>query len=238
MPEEDPTPGTAPPPGTPPTPHDLVAGLVRRIRRTADLSQRELARALGVAASTVARAENGARDLPASVLARAASLAGLRLALLDAAGTEMPGMDPRAVTDRAGRHFPAHLDTRHGDQDWWHGSERYSRTRPWYTYDRDRGARDRLRAELGRSADHQVRQPGDGPEARARARRDAAWAARAAEDRRWTEERGRRGFPDAWAPTCTCPAGCDDLLFASSPLTARENAVPHVDDCACRCDVA
>ena len=227
-----------PAPGTESRPRELVAALVRRIRRTADLSQRELARALGVAASTVARAESGTRDLPATVLARAAELADLRLALLDAAGAEAPGMDGGAVTDRAGRRFPAHLDTRHSDQDWWHGSERYSRDRPWYTFDRDRDTRDRLRGGRGAPADHQAPQPGDGPEARARAREDAAWAARAAEHRRWTEERRRRGIHDDWAPTCTCPPGCDELLFTTAPLTPRQHAVPHLDDCACRCDVA
>ena len=215
-----------------------LGALLRRIRRAADLSQRELAQHLGLSPTSVAQAETGRRDLPATVLMRAAGLAGLRVALLDGGGAEVTGMASDAVRDRSGRHFPAHLDTRHGDQDWWHGSERYSRTRPWYTYDRDRGARDRLRADLGTPADHRTPQPGDGPEARARARRDAAWAARAAEHRRWTEEQRRRGFPDTWAPTCTCPADCDDLLFATSPLTARQNAVPHVDDCACRCDVA
>jgi transcriptional regulator with XRE-family HTH domain len=227
-----------PAPGTELRARDVVAALVRRIRRVADLSQRDLAGALGVAASTVARAESGARDLPAAVLARAAELAGLRLALLDATGVEAPGMDPGAVTDRAGRHFPAHLDTRHGDEDWWHGSERYSRERPWYTFDRDRHTRDHFRGGRGAPADHQSPQPGDGPEARARAREDAARAARAAESRRRTEELRRRGGQDVWAPTCTCPADCDELLFPTTPLTPSQNAVPHVEDCACRCDIA
>nr|WP_246214946.1 helix-turn-helix transcriptional regulator [Modestobacter muralis] len=212
--------------------------MLRRVRRAADLSQRELARRLGLSPTTVAQVETGRRDLPVTALIRAAELADLRIALVDGDGQEVTGMATDAVRDRGGRHFPAHLDTRHGDQDWWHGSERYSRTRPWYTYDRDRGARDRLRADLGTPADHQPPQPGDGPEARARSRQDAAWAARAAERRRWTEERARRGFPGVWAPTCTCPPGCDDLLFPSAALSARQNAVPHVDDCGCRCDVS
>ena len=227
-----------PAPAAEPRARELVGSLVRRIRRTADLSQRDLARELGIAASTVARAESGARDLPATSLARAAELAGLRLALMDAAGDEAPGMDPGAVTDRAGRHFPAHLDTRHGDEDWWHGSERYSRERPWYTFDRDRHTRDRFRGGRGAPADHQAPQPGDGPEARARAREDVAWAARAAAFRRQTEELRRRGTRDAWAPTCTCPDGCDELLFPTAALTAQQDADPHVDDCACRCDIA
>src|SRR3954466_14435010 len=85
----------------------LLSALLRRIRRTADLSQGELADALGVARSTVARAELGQRDLPTGVLVRAAGLAGLRVVLLDAAGDEVPGMDEDTVRDRAGRHLPA-----------------------------------------------------------------------------------------------------------------------------------
>src|SRR3954447_1421931 len=95
-----------------------IGALLRRIRRTADLSQRQLADGLGVARSTVARAETGERDLPATVLARAAELAGLRLALGDGTGAEVAGMDPDAIRDAGGRHFPAHLDPRHGDI-WW-----------------------------------------------------------------------------------------------------------------------
>ena len=216
----------------------VLTALLRRIRRAADLSQRQLAQRLGLSPTTVAQVETGRRDLPATLLVRAAGLAGFRVALLDAAGDEVAGMAPDSVRDRSGRHFPAHLDTRHGDQDWWHGSERYSRDRPWYTFDRNRDTRDRLRGGRGAPADHQAPQPGDGPEARARAREDAAWAVRAAGHRRWTEERRRRGSLDAWAPTCTCPAGCDELLFPTAALTARQHAVPHVDDCACRCDVA
>jgi transcriptional regulator with XRE-family HTH domain len=216
----------------------VLTALLRRVRRTADLSQRQLAQRLGLSPTTVAQVETGRRDLPATLLVRAAGLAGLRLALLDGAGDEVVGMAPDTVRDRGGRHFPAHLDTRHGDEDWWHGSERYSRERPWYTFDRDRHTRDHHRIGRGAPDDHQRPQPGDGPEARARARQDAAWAAYAAEFRRQTEEAHRRGTRDAWAPTCTCPAGCDELLFPSSPQTAQQDAVPHVDDCACRCDIA
>ncbi|MFQ1003341.1 helix-turn-helix domain-containing protein [Modestobacter sp. SSW1-42] len=210
-----------------------LSAWVRRIRRAADLSQRELADALSVSSGAVARAETGDRDLPATVLMRAARLAGLRLALLDDAGDEVGGMAGNAVRDMAGRRFPAHLDTRYGDEGWWHDEVRYSRPRPWYTFDRDRRARDHRRTRRGEPSDHQVPQPGDAPQARARARRQAAWA----EQRRLAEEGARRPT-DTWAPTCTCPAGCDALLFPSAPLSARENAVPHVADCGCRCDVA
>jgi len=70
--------------------------LLRRIRRMADCSQRELARRLGLSATAVAQAETGVRDLPTTVLIRAAGLAGLRLGLLDAGGRELPGMTPAA----------------------------------------------------------------------------------------------------------------------------------------------
>ncbi|HYO36266.1 MAG TPA: helix-turn-helix transcriptional regulator, partial [Geodermatophilus sp.] len=86
--------------------------MLRRIRRTADLSQRELADGCGVSQSTVARAEAGRRDVGVGLLVTAARLAGLRLALLDAEGREVTPMDAAAVRDGGGRLFPAHLDTR------------------------------------------------------------------------------------------------------------------------------
>jgi len=224
-----------------PTPaDDLLGSLLRRVRRTADVSQRELADRLGVAPSTVARAETGERDLPTSVLVRAAGLAGLRVGLLDADGREVPGMAPGAVRDRTGRRFPAHLDTRYGDQLWWHG-QRYTRARPWYTFDRRRDWRDAFRTADGTPPDHQLPRPGDSPQDRAEARRDAARAVRAALDAQaWqaARERWRRGVFDDLDPTCTCPPGCEELLFPSAPLPARLNAVPHVEDCPCRCDIA
>ncbi|MCZ2803834.1 helix-turn-helix transcriptional regulator [Modestobacter sp. VKM Ac-2983] len=212
-----------------------LGSLRRRIRRTADLSQRDLAGALGIAASMVAQVETGARDLPATVLARAATLAGLRLGLLDASGREVGGMTPDAVRDRRGRLFPAHLDVRHGDEGWWHGDERYSRTPPWYTFDRGRPLRDGFRQATGTPADHQLPRPGDSPDDRARARRLAAVA-------RQRERRAPRGTERRWGAllvlTCRCPAACDGLLFSDEELSAGRRAVPHVDDCRCRCDIA
>ena len=217
-----------------------LGALVRRIRRTADLSQRQLAHALGVSIGAVAEAETGRRDLPATVLARAAGLAGLRLGLLDADGREVVGMTPHGVRDRADRRYPAHLDVRDGEQDWWHGNERYSRERPWYTFDRDRAYRDRFRQAMGTPSDHQEPRPGDSPAVRARVRR--AVALLEADERRAAAvaERRRLGivFDGADDPVCTCPAACEELLFAEEPLPARLQAVPHVQDCVCRCDIA
>jgi transcriptional regulator with XRE-family HTH domain len=222
-----------------------LGSLVRRIRRTADLSQRELAGALGVSTGAVAQAESGARDLPATVLARAAEVAGLRLALVDHSGAEVPGMDGAAVRDRGGRFFPAHLDLRPGDTSWWHGDERYSRERPEYTFDRDRRGRDEFRVAVGVPADHHVAGPGDSLEERALARAAAARATDADRRRRSLadhllrrQERLALGLPLFEDPTCSCPPACDDLLFAEEALPPRQQAVPHVEDCPCLCDIA
>jgi transcriptional regulator with XRE-family HTH domain len=212
--------------------------LVRRIRRAADLSQRDLARALAVSDGAVAQAESGQRDLPATVLMRAAELAGLRLALVDAAGDEVPGMADATVRDAAGRHFPAHLDTRRSDEGWWHDEVRHSRPRPWYTFDRDRQVRDHQRERHGTPPDHQAPRPDDAPEVRARVRREAALATWLAEQRRRAVERPRPDRSEDEDPVCTCPGGCDELLFATTALPARQHAVPHVPGCPCRCDVA
>jgi transcriptional regulator with XRE-family HTH domain len=205
-----------------------LSAVLRRIRRRADLSQRELAAALGIAASTVTHVEARRRDMPVSLLDRAASLAGLRLALLDTEGTEVDPMSEDAVRDGAGRRFPAHLDTRHGDEDWWHGPHRYDRQRPAFTFDRTRAARDSRRHE-GTPDDHHRPQPGDSLAERAAMRQQEAW-------RRWEAERRARlaaaGPPGPdWGTGCTCPAGCE--------LTeGRDEDLSHASGCACRCDVS
>jgi transcriptional regulator with XRE-family HTH domain len=94
-----------------------IPGLVRRIRRTADLSQRDLAARLGVGRATVARWETGETVPRVDELAAAARLAGLRVALLDGADLEVMPMRSDAVLDRIGRHYPAHLDP--VGSDWW-----------------------------------------------------------------------------------------------------------------------
>src|SRR4051794_23568199 len=69
-----------------------LCGALRRIRRRAALSQRELAEACEISQSAVAQAESGRRDLPVGILNRAAALAGLRLALLDPGDQEVVTM--------------------------------------------------------------------------------------------------------------------------------------------------
>jgi transcriptional regulator with XRE-family HTH domain len=206
-----------------------LPGLLRRIRRTADASQRELADRLAVSKSAIAAAESGAGGLDARDLARAAEVAQLRLTVVDVDGREVTGMAGGAVRDQGGRRFPAHLDTRYGDEDWWHGDERYSREQPWYTFDRLRYTRDHWRDRLGTPADHQLPQPGDSPaERRAARRREVERRAR----RRQEEELARRRageLPERPEWTCTCPPLCAELDTGERPR--------HAPDCPCGCDV-
>jgi transcriptional regulator with XRE-family HTH domain len=202
-----------------------LSGTLRRIRRIADMSQRELAEAAAIALSTLAAGETGARDLGASALARAAEVAGLRLALLDGDGVEVRPMDDGAVRDMGNRRFPAHLDTRYSEEAWWHGEERYSRPEPWYTFDRCRDIRDRYRRLDGTPEDHQRPQPGDSPAER-RAARNRARRQRKAEEL----ERARGGRPVELPPwVCDCPPLCAELEDWQGPPR-------HADDCDCRCD--
>jgi HTH-type transcriptional regulator/antitoxin HipB len=210
-----------------------LAGALRRIRRAADMSQRELAAACGVSSSTLAKAEARRRDLSVDVLQRAAAVAGLRLALLDAADAEVAGMADGTARDGAGRHFPAHLDTRHGDVAWWHGPERYSREPPTYTFDRDRAVRDSRRRAGGTPADHQVPRPGDRLADRAAARRRAALQRQLAE----LERRRLAGeFDDRDGFTCSCPGSCS-IGPESGVVTRATIDAEHVPECTCRCDL-
>jgi transcriptional regulator with XRE-family HTH domain len=197
-----------------------LCGALRRIRRIADLSQRDLAGAASISPSTLAHAEAGTRDLPVQSLARACAVVGLRIALLDENGDPVEGMADDSVRDRFGRRFPAHLDTRYSDEGWWHGPERYSRPVPWYTFDRDRGRRDARRSTRGTPSDHQLPQRCDGPAERAAARRQAA-RLRGIEK---AKLRSEEPFD------CSCPPECDELDDRSGPPV-------HATGCRCGCDI-
>jgi HTH-type transcriptional regulator/antitoxin HipB len=205
-----------------------LPGALRRVRRLADLSQRELARAIETSKSAIAAVEAGHAGFDARLLARAAALAGLRLALVDGDGREVAGMSSEAVRDQAGRFYPAHLDTRYGDDRWWYAVHRYDRPQPWYTFDRDRSARDSDRRHSGTPDDHQLPQPGDSPAERAEARRLAA--ARRRHEARERAQARMLSLPveDPW--TCECPPRCQELDDHSGPPV-------HAADCPCRCDV-
>jgi HTH-type transcriptional regulator/antitoxin HipB len=207
-----------------------LPGLVRRIRRLADLSQRELAERVDVSKSAIAAAESGRAGLDVRVLVRAAALARLRLALVDQEGVEVPGMSGETVRDMGNRHFPAHLDTRHGDEGWWHDEDSHHvRPRPWYTFDRRRDSRDTRRERVGLPADHQIPLPGDSPEDRAAARRRDRARARAEEHRRRFLAGEFRRADDGF--DCSCPARCEELDdWSGRPV--------HADECPCLCDIA
>jgi transcriptional regulator with XRE-family HTH domain len=205
-----------------------LPGALRRIRRAVDCSQRELADRLDLSKSSIAAAETGARDVTVRVLTTAVALAGWRLAVLDDAGEEVASMASGAVRDRANRRFPAHLDVRYGDEDWWHGRERYARDQPWYTFDRLRWTRDHWRSRTGTPEDHQLPGPGDSPEEREAARRHAARLRREDQHRRRRESDAGRPVPDF---ECTCPPACDEVDdWSGRPV--------HAEKCPCSCDLS
>ena len=160
-------------------------------------------------------------------LVRAAEQAGLRLALLDAAGTEVAGMSPDAVRDRYGRRFPAHLDTHFSDERRGRYEHRRDRPLPWFTVDLDRGARDALRGLLGTPDDHHPTRPGDSPQER-RARRQEAARQRRQEDRRRRVGAAGPTVPDEFA--CSCLPACDEVDDGCGRPV-------HVPECSCGCDL-
>ena len=95
-----------------------VPGLVRRVRRILDVSQRGLAALLGVSQSQVARWETRRTSPRASVLVEMLRLARLRVRLHDAeTGKEVEPMRDDGARDRARRRYPAHVDLR--VTGWW-----------------------------------------------------------------------------------------------------------------------
>jgi HTH-type transcriptional regulator/antitoxin HipB len=204
-----------------------LGGLLRRVRRASDLSQRQLAARIGVSKSAVAAAESGERDLAVGILARAAAVAGWRLTLLDGEGQEVVGMADGAVRDRSGRRFPAHLDTWYSDVSWWPSPFRWDRPQPWYTFDRVRAVRDAVRERHGTPEDHRVPQPGDSPDERWAARQRAALE-RTREERERKRAAGELRDPPEFS--CSCLPACDELDdWSGRPV--------HAPACACGCDV-
>jgi len=95
-----------------------VAGLVRRIRRILDVSQRGLAELLEVSQSVVARWETERTSPRVSVLQEMLRLAGITVALHDEeSGEEVAPMRADGARKRNGSRFPAHVDLR--VTGWW-----------------------------------------------------------------------------------------------------------------------
>ncbi|WP_310527994.1 helix-turn-helix transcriptional regulator [Nocardioides sp.] len=91
-----------------PVDSDGISGLIRRVRRLAKLSQRELAHHLGVSQSAVAKWETGRTSPSALMLARVLRVAELALAAVRADGERVTPMKVVAARDAAGRRYPAH----------------------------------------------------------------------------------------------------------------------------------
>ncbi|GAB2465640.1 helix-turn-helix domain-containing protein [Jatrophihabitans fulvus] len=94
-----------------------IGRMLRAVRRARALSQRDLARLLGVAAGTVGRYESGTRLPTVRFLDRVAQVCGFRLELVDVRVSDADGAGARlrpddehdAIRDGRGRRFPAHL---------------------------------------------------------------------------------------------------------------------------------
>jgi len=124
-----------------------IPGLVRRARRIADLSQREMAAAAGVSRSTVARVESGELTPSLDVTQRLLATAGLHLVVVDGEGRVVkPMRESDETRDGGGRRYPSHLDTilDPKDGEWW--ADEFGLARPPETFVRDRQRRDRMRA--------------------------------------------------------------------------------------------
>lgn len=118
-----------------------VPGLVRRIRRILDVSQRGLAALLKVSQSVVARWETGRTSPRVSALVELLRLARLRVNLHDIeTGEEARPMRDDGARDRAGRRYPAHVDlTVRG---WWYPRGVESTTDIFLWRERSRTRRD------------------------------------------------------------------------------------------------
>ena len=96
---------------------DELSGLIRRVRRTAKLSQRELADDLGVSQSAVAKWETGRSTPSARMLSSILEVAGLHLAAVTDDGHQVTPMRAVAARDAADRRYPAHTFV--WSEGWW-----------------------------------------------------------------------------------------------------------------------
>src|SRR5689334_9841340 len=137
-----PTPATADQPsfGLP------VPGLVRRVRRIARISQRELAVAARLSRTTINRIEKGTLMPSLPAFERILGVAGLGMAVVNDEGRViLPMRDREDILDGADRRYPSHLDTILDPEqgEWW--GDQYGLARPPETFYRDRHTREMQR---------------------------------------------------------------------------------------------
>lgn len=181
-----------------------------RIRRLADLSQRDLAHRVGISRSVIQRIESARGDVSVGAFVKMLAVVDLRLVVVDRDGHEVEPVSDELVRDNAGRRFPAHLDVDPPDvvPPLRRLMPRYDRppARGWY---RHRPERDRLRAVAGH--------PGDHPTLTELAVRDDERA-------RLRREEAARRRPPVWTlEDCECETECW-LGTACVP------------DCPCQCE--
>ena len=185
-----------------------AARYAARARRLADVSQRELADLLGLSRATVGRIESGAMRVDTDTLASILAVAGLRLAVLDTTGVEVPPIPSDVLRDHAGRRLPSHLDARPSAEAPGDRGLNPRRGRPparaWFEQ-RDR--RQDRRSRLGTPLDHPT----------VSGIREQQAAAR----RRLQEAAAARGTLDP-SSECACPDGCFERAC--------------LPDCPCQCE--
>lgn len=193
--------------------HDFPAArFCMRVRRIADLSQRDLASRLGITQSQVSKLETSQVAPDVGLFHQLLRLAGLRLAVVDAEGNEVAPTPPDPIRDNGGRRFPVHLDVANRQPWWRYNHPHYHRDRPVAPF-LMRRLRDEQRAADGVEADQLTATELWAERSAAAAER----AARLAADRR---ARMRAAEP---VPDCECELECHE-------------SGPCVPDCSCQCE--
>jgi len=192
----------------------LTGRFVMRVRRLADLSQRDLAERLRSSQSAVARLESGNAQVTVSAFVGVLRQAGLRLAVLDAEGREVAPVPADTVRDNQGRRFPAHLDVAPPDEVPWErwAFPRYDRpeAQGWYHL---------------RDTSDDLAEGADGADGAGGLTRPTDHPTRTDLSNRRRLMRGRQPRVDAPPPpevVCGCPDECFELAC--------------VPECPCQCE--
>jgi transcriptional regulator with XRE-family HTH domain len=125
-----------------------LSGIVRRVRRKADMSQRELAKHAHVSPALVGGIETGERIPSLPALQRILNAANYQLVVVDADGRLVIPLEVwQDTADGADRRYPAHLDTILDPEfgEWW--ADSYGLARPPETFRRNRAYRDYQRRQ-------------------------------------------------------------------------------------------